>query len=203
MATLPITPIYCRTCGAIADLWQAIEDAEGRLWVKELTDLPALCIRPMRDYLKLHKPPKKALSYKKLLTLTRELSPMIRAAEVRRNRTVYAAPAQSWAAAMTRLVEEPPKSLTLPLNGHGYLLSIVAGESETIAAKAEHEAEQRRQHRAQTHGANRSGLTAVSQVADRAKASQELKKAKAAARGKKNPPPGAIDRLKKSTKGDK
>lgn len=47
------------------------------------------------------------------------------------------APVDVWLRAMTHLVEDPPKTLTLPLRSHGYLLSIIAGRAERVAAATE------------------------------------------------------------------
>lgn len=166
MATKPITPIVCRNCSAVGDLWEALDDADARRWVEELTRLPPVAIRPMMLYLKLHKPPKRALSYARLLTLTRELAAQINRGQVDRNGRAYGCPPERWAQAMRGLVDNPPKTLSLPLKGHGYLISILAGDAEKVEARDEADGIERKRHRSKD-GPRDTGLKRVGDITPR------------------------------------
>ncbi len=142
-------PLTCPECGAEFGLTQAMQDRDGRMWVNLIKDLPPVTIKPLIHYLYLFKPVKRGLTWKRKLKLTKELAPMLKAAQVERNGLTYAVPPSQWAEAMTTLVDTPPATLKLPLKGHGYLLSILAGNAEKAAAANEREAEDRKRHRQQ------------------------------------------------------
>ncbi|HFE31898.1 MAG TPA: hypothetical protein ENJ17_01155 [Gammaproteobacteria bacterium] len=138
--------LNCPDCGARFELGQAVEDGDGRRFVELLTSLPPIVIKPLMHYLRLFKPPERGLRWSRMLKLTQELAPMIKAAQVARNRTVYVVTAQQWADAMTRLADSPSPDLRLPLKSNGYLLGMLANVGEQQAAQAEQrEIEQARQ----------------------------------------------------------
>lgn len=135
----PLLAINCPECGAQFDLSQAMEDADGRRFVALLTELPPAVIKPLINYLKLFKPTKQGLKWSRMFKLAKELQPMIKRAQVEKNRMTYAAPVEIWARCMSDLVDNPPESLRRPLTGNGYLLSMVANQSDQGAARAEKE----------------------------------------------------------------
>lgn len=187
MGSRPLMPLNCPDCGATFDLLQAMEDADGRRFVDELKDLPPVVIKPLVRYLRLFKPCKQGLRWSRLLTLTRELAPMIKAAQVARNGIAHVVTAEQWAAAMTDLVDTPPKTLTLPLGGNGYLLSILASQAEQHASAEERSRDEQRRHRGRDGSSN--GPTAIGDIAG----------------GKKKrtgPPPGWKDNALGRTAGD-
>jgi len=174
--------LNCPDCGSTFNLLQAMEDADGRRFVELLTSLPPVVVRPLVRYLRLFKPFKQGLRWSRMLKLTRELEPMIRAAQVERNGAVYVVPASVWAATMAALVDTPPKTLSLPLSSNGYLLSILAGEAEKQAAQDEQHREVARRSR------GRDGTSgAPLQVGEL------LKKEKSEKRS--SPPPGWKDKV--------
>jgi hypothetical protein len=124
----------CPNCGWTFDLEQAWQDADGRRFIAVLTSLPESTIRPLYNYIRLFKPPKQALRWSRILAIAEELAPLIKAAELSRNKISYRVPAKDWAAAMTYLVETPPSTLTKPLKSNGYLLSILADRAEKAVA---------------------------------------------------------------------
>lgn len=163
MGSRPLMPLNCPDCGATFDLLQAMEDADGRRFVDEIKDLPPVVIKPLVRYLRLFKPGKQGLRWSRLLTLTREMAPMIRAAQVQRNGIAHVVTAEQWAAAMTELVDTPPKTLTLPLKTNGYLLSILAGQAGQQAAVEERAREEQRRNRGRDGSST--GPTAISDIA--------------------------------------
>lgn len=136
--------LSCPECGAQFDLGQAMEDADARRLLEWVTRIPPVAVRPYFRYLRLFKPAKQSLRWSRMLTLTREIAPMIEAAQIERNHASYVVPPQQWADAMTELAERPPASLKLPLKSHGYLLSILATQAEKSASQSEQKREEKR-----------------------------------------------------------
>lgn len=146
--------ITCPQCASHFDLMHAIEDADGRRLLDLLKDIQPVVIRPYFRYLKLFKPAKQGLRWSRMLSLTQEIAPMIKAAQIERNHATYAVLPATWAEVMNELVDNPPATLKLPLKGHGYLLSILAASAEKHAAKAEQkfEDDRRRPREGVQHG---------------------------------------------------
>jgi len=120
---------------------------------RAITGHPFIDGRRVTAYLELFKPLKQDLRWSRRLTLTKELMPMIKAAQVKRNGIAYAAPLPVWEAEMLRMAARPP-TLTLPLTGHGYLLKVLANKGEQNAAALEKTVEQQRQNRVVSVGGN-------------------------------------------------
>jgi len=142
-----VEQVLCPMCGALFDLEQAWNDADGRRFVQLLTSLPPAVIRPLYNYLKLFKPVKQSLRWQTILKLTQELAPMISRAVISRNGIEYAVPIPMWLEVLDGLARNRPESLVLPLKGHGYLLTILANQAEKAAHIDEREVDKRRQQR--------------------------------------------------------
>jgi hypothetical protein len=164
--------VYCPECGALIDIFLAMDDADGRRWVDVLKGLPPVTIKPLVLYLRLFKPAKRKLTWSRMLKLTRELEPMIKAAQVTRNRNTYVATTQQWANAMTKLVEEPSPDLHLPLKGNGYLLGMLANMGEQQAAQQEQRSIESTRHRAREGSSE--GPVQVGKVLDKAARKKKL-----------------------------
>src|SRR5690606_30553625 len=137
----------CPACAAEYDLDVAINEANARRFFALLKDVPAGFVGPLIQYLRLHKPPKSALTWTKMLKLTRAIAPMVSSARVTRNGSTWVAPLEIWIACAETLVTNPPGDLRLPLKGNGYLLAMVAGQAEKAAAAAENAREKERRQR--------------------------------------------------------
>lgn len=137
--------LSCPECGSQFDINQAMENTDGRRLLDLLKDIQPLVIRPYFRYLKLFKPQKQGLRWSKMLTLTKELAPMIKDAQIKHNHAIYSVPPTAWADAMNDLVDNPPATLKLPLKGHGYLLTILSANAEKVAAKVERKTEETKQ----------------------------------------------------------
>ncbi|MGZ8181437.1 MAG: hypothetical protein ACXWT1_05730 [Methylobacter sp.] len=138
--------IQCPYCNSSVDVIMAIEVLTGNEWTELLQGIPLSMVGVLLRYLELFKPLKQDLRWSRRLNLTKELIPMIKAAQVKRNGIVYAAPLPVWESAMLKMAARPP-TLTLPLTGHGYLLKMLANQGEQNAAALEKAAEQQRQNR--------------------------------------------------------
>lgn len=146
----PLLSIRCPECGAVHCLSQAMEDADGQRFINLMAELPPSVISPLIRYLKLFKPGKQSgLRWSRMYKLSVELAPMIKGAQVERNRMSYTAPAALWTQCMVELVDNPPETLKLPLTGNGYLISMVANQADQGAAKAEKDREQKAKARSQ------------------------------------------------------
>lgn len=129
--------VSCPCCASFFELVAGIEDADGRRWHALACELPPSVIKPLIRYLRLFKPDKQGLRWSRMLKLTQELAPLIKAAQLSHNHTTYTAPAELWASMMTMLVDNPSSTLKLPLKTNGYLLSMIAGSAEQDAARTE------------------------------------------------------------------
>lgn len=135
--------LTCPACGAISSLDAMIEHQAAREALAA-----ALCIDTrlgplMMKYLALFRPAKTGLSMSRVAVLLGELMPMIHAAKITRNGTLYAAPREAWVIALEDILARRD-SLSLPLKSHGYLLGILANQNLQANARAEKSTEQRR-----------------------------------------------------------
>jgi len=173
--------VTCPACGACYDLDAAVSDADARRFMDLIAGLHPQVARPLIQYLALFRPEKTGMRWSRMLTLAKELEPMIREARVSRNGTCYVVPLDSWAETLQYLADRPP-GLKLPLKTHGYLLEILAGRAEKVAAKAEAEHEQRR--RRGSSDQRRGAMTSVGNLVG------EQKK-------RSGPPPGWADGIRR------
>ncbi len=138
--------IVCPACDQVFNLEQAWEDVAGRQFIELMSSLPPNLVRPFYSYLKLFKPEKQVLRWSRVLKLTQELVPMIQACQVKRNGIVYAVPYPQWEQAFNTLVQNKPANLQLPLTKNAYLLTMLANQSEKVAALKEAEYEKKKQN---------------------------------------------------------
>lgn len=134
----------CPNCAARFDLDVAVQGEYARRCNALLGEFPPAFVRPLILYLRLHKPPKKALSWSKIFKICSELLPMVKAARVERGGLVKVAPVELWVACVEQLLNDPPPSMVTPLKGNGYLLEIVSRHAERRLAQAEEQVEQER-----------------------------------------------------------
>lgn len=159
----------CAACGAEesldALLMRMIDDDQVRRLIADVigASLPlgGLVVR----YLRLHKPPKQRLRMSRVAALLGELVPDIQRRTIERKGRQWQAPVEAWKAALESVFDAADKgSLTLPLEGNGYLyetLMRLADQAERQAENArEHERRQRREA-----GARDPGAVSVAQLA--------------------------------------
>lgn len=137
--------LNCPACGATFSLDAIIGHEGARDAVLAALQMPAPLGKTLIQYVALFRPAQRALSMDRLAKLLNELLPMISKAQIERNGTIYAAPADYWRNAMDSMLAGRDK-LTLPLKSHGYLLEVIAGMAEKVAAKAEQKSEQGRKY---------------------------------------------------------
>lgn len=133
----------CPGCGFTADAEAFLLDAVAREVVLLAFSLPAPLGERLLRYLRLFAPPKRALSWDRVLRLLLEIAPAIAAARVERNGRTWSAPLDYWSIALDDMLLRRDQ-LQLPLKSHGYLFEIVAGLSNKAEGKAEAKTEQQR-----------------------------------------------------------
>lgn len=118
-------PGTCPDCGTSRPLADYLADAEARAALAAALDLPPALARQIVAYIGLHAPAGKRIAVPKLARLLRELAQLIPSGEVARRGIVHPAPQSLWCAAFDAvLAARDAGSLSLPLDGHGYLTEI-------------------------------------------------------------------------------
>jgi len=142
----------CPACGAVASLDVLLGNDGAREAVMTALAIPAPLGKLLVQYLGLFRPAQRQLSFDRVANLLRELLPMIAEAKIERGGRIWSAPQDYWVMAMTEMLAKRD-ALTLPLKGHGYLLTIIAGFSEKAEAKKEAQIEAARGGRTPVGGA--------------------------------------------------
>ena len=122
-------------------LWFACEESR-RTFVRLAALSVPLGARVMR-YLTLFTPPKTRLTQGKQLKLLEQLLPDLERRAIEVQGVQWQAPLELWSLAFERVFAVADSgSMSLPLNGHGYLYSTIRDQANKAAAKAEAKAEQ-------------------------------------------------------------
>lgn len=158
--------LTCPCCSARFPIEAALADDAARQAVAAALRLPAPLGELLLRYIALFRPTKRALSWDRAAKLLDELSAPIRAGQVERNGRIWAAPQESWRAALEEMLERRDK-LTLPLKSHGYLFEIVAGFAAKGEARIEQQAETDKRYRSSREHSN--GPVKAAKVIDRGK----------------------------------
>jgi hypothetical protein len=149
LATLTNT---CPSCGAEESLdaviMRMIDDDQVRHLIASVltTSLPlgGLVVR----YLRLHKPIKQRLRMDKCAKLLAELVPDIQRTAIERNGRIWAVGLEGWKAAFQAVFDAQTKgSLTLPLEGNGYLYATLMRMADKTEGQQERQTEADRAHR--------------------------------------------------------
>lgn len=141
----------CQVCGAEESLdaliLRMIDDDQVRHLIANVltTSLPlgSMVVR----YLRLHKPAKQRLRMDKLARLLAELVPDIQRTAIERNGRTWVVGPDAWKAALQAVFDAHDKgTLTLPLEGNGYLYSVLMRLADRQEAAQERESEASRRH---------------------------------------------------------
>lgn len=130
----------CPSCGAVNSLEGLLTDADARLCMKTLSEIPSPALRWVLPYIALFRGTSgRVLQWRRVLTLLTELRDMVISSHVQRGHGA-ARPnsAVFWAEAMERMVTMPPSRL--PLTSHGYLSAMVydVADKQDRATEIEH-----------------------------------------------------------------
>jgi hypothetical protein len=124
----------CPSCGATSSLDVLVTHDDARAALLAVFALSGPLGVAVQRYLALHRPATRELTMARVATLTHELLPYIQAGSINRKGRDWAVTPDDWVQAIDqmRLARDAGK-LSTPLNGHGYLLEVLAG----LADKAE------------------------------------------------------------------
>lgn len=150
--------LTCPACGETLSLAALLEHDAARDVIAIALQMPAPLGKLLMQYVSLFKPAQRALSMDRLAKILGELLPMITDAQVSKKGRVYAAPQDYWVQGISNMVANRA-ALILPLGGHGYLISIIAGYSEKNEARAERQSEQGRKYGVVVSAANSAPIT--------------------------------------------
>lgn len=177
--------LTCPSCGAMSSLDALIGHEAARSILVQALEQTQVGKRLIR-YAALFRPAQRQLSWERFATLIGPVLDMTRDARIERHGRTWAAPAETWIAALDEILTKRDEGkLTLPLKSHGYLLEIVAGQS----GKAEAAAETGKQNAAR-------GVTAVGEHASH----RDFKTPKKAEKSSQESAKAGIDEVKKALK---
>ena len=95
------------------------------------------------QYLTLFTPPKTRLTAAKKIKLILQLLPDLERKAITHKGRDWAVPLEAWAQAFDQMLDaRDAQRIELPMKGHGYLYSILAGAADKFEAKAERDREQ-------------------------------------------------------------
>ncbi len=115
--------VKCPSCGASMSLDILISHDEARDALVALSGISDELVKACLKYLTLFRPAERDLTFARVAKLVGEIAPMIRAAEISRNRQVHPAPREAWIWAFGRCLEARDMGkLKPPLTSHGFLL---------------------------------------------------------------------------------
>ena len=142
----------CQVCGAEESLdgllGRMIDDAQVRQLIATVISISLPLGRDVVRYLRLHKPLKQKLRLEKLRGLLAELVPDLERNAIERNGRTWLVGPDAWRAAFDAIFEHADKGgLTLPLEGNGYLYSILVRLVERHEASQERDSEAQRRQR--------------------------------------------------------
>jgi hypothetical protein len=142
----------CKVCGAEESLdaliARMIEDDQVRRMIADVLtqsfSLGGMVVR----YLRLHKPAKQKLRMDKVAKLLAELVPDIQRTAIERSGRTWVVGPDAWRAALEAVFDAHTKgTLELPLEGNGYLYSILMRIADRTEASQERQSEADRIHR--------------------------------------------------------
>lgn len=139
MTAAKTTPAVFRcVCGLRTPLEVAIEHDAARRAVARCMESLGAVGQGMMAYMALHRPAERTLTWEKTARLLDELLGTYDAGVVTRDRITHRLTDDVWTAALAAVRDAAP-TLSLPLDGHGYLFAILASMAQKAAQTAERE----------------------------------------------------------------
>lgn len=130
----------CPCCGSINSLEAYLAGQSQGEAIAAALKAHATLAPSLMSYMRLHNTPRRKPAISKTARLLTELCEMVAQNRVKRGHNTYQTTAELWRECMEEVVERarmPGSTLSLPLKGHGYLLSVIAGKCEQLAAAVE------------------------------------------------------------------
>lgn len=138
--------ITCPCCAGRFSIEAAFTDEAARAAVAAALKFPAPLGELVLRYIALFRPAQRALSWDRAARLLHELLEPISAGRVQRDGRWYEAPIEAWRHALEQMLDQRDR-LRLPLKSHGYLIEIVIGAVDRVAAETERRREEANRNR--------------------------------------------------------
>lgn len=132
--------LTCPGCGAHGSIEHFSADAVARQTLELLSQLPAGLPAQTLRYMALFRPPHRGLTWDRAQRLAGEVLDMVRAEQVEWKGKTYTVKPDAFRHAMESLQNQRER-LTLPMQSHGYLRSMLAAHAPRLAAAEEAAAE--------------------------------------------------------------
>lgn len=131
-----MSDIHCPCCGTALDLAVIFRTEADHQALSRLINVGIPMGGKVIEYLTLHTPTHQRLTASKKIKLITQLLPDLERQAITTKGRDCSAPHANWAQAIDQMVSSRDK-LTLPLKGHGYLYSVLAGMADKVQAAAE------------------------------------------------------------------
>ncbi len=131
-----MSDIHCPCCGTALDLAVIFRTEADHQALSRLINVGIPMGGKVIEYLTLHTPTHQRLTAAKKIKLITQLLPDLERQAITSKGRDWSAPHANWAQAIDQMVSSRDK-LTLPLKGHGYLYSVLAGMADKVEAAAE------------------------------------------------------------------
>ena len=140
-----MSQIACPICGTELTLAQLFSNEHAQLAVARLAIVSIPLGARVLQYCTLFAPPKTRLTVPKQIKLIIQLLPDLERRAITHKGRVWAVPLELWGRGFDQmLIARDAGRLELPMSGHGYLYSILAGMADKLEGVAEQQAEAER-----------------------------------------------------------
>lgn len=147
-----MSDLSCPTCGTELDVATLFAHADDQRAFARLASVSIPLGARVLQYITLFTPPKTRLTAAKKIKLLLQLLPDLERQAITHKGRDWAAPLAAWAQAMDQmLASRDAGRLELPMKGHGYLYSVLAGMADRHEATAEAQAEAARRNGPTAH----------------------------------------------------
>ncbi len=137
-----MSDLSCPTCGTELDMATLFAHEDNQRAFARLATVSIPLGARVLQYITLFTPPKTRLTAAKKIKLLLQLLPDLERKAIQHKGREWAAPLEAWALAIDQmLVSRDAGRLELPMRGHGYLYSVLAGLADRHEASAEAQAE--------------------------------------------------------------
>lgn len=195
-----MSDLSCPTCGSELDLAVLFAHEQDQRALARLASVSIPLGARVLQYLALFTPPKQRLTSAKKIKLILQLLPDLERQAITHKGRDWEAPLAAWAQAIDQmLAARDAQRLELPMKGHGYLYSILAGMADKHEASAEQQREQ--QLRTGPRAATTHGPASVAALVQQAQPAAATRPAPAAAQPGTSPTVRAMREHIAKTKG--
>jgi len=165
-------PGICPDCGSARPLPDYLADAEARAALAAALECPAPLARLIVPYLALHAPPGRRVQMGKLTRVIATLAALLQAQQATHKRDTITVPLGIWQTALQAVLDQHAAgTVRVPLDGHGYLVSIAVAQALAARHCAVAQSAPRHQsHRPFADAAQPTDATPAATAADRAAA---------------------------------